>query len=347
METKPTEFFGHPLGKWPRWLVFVFGCSGIFCSFLLNGLAQETLYKKLNFTETLFITFCQFLCYALVSVGHMTTSLHAPLHVYLVATIALGLSMVLTNFSASQMSYVTMVIFRCAKPIPVMFGNIFILKRWPKLHEVVMVLLVVFGLIAISLGDVQGKNAITPIGLVAVLSSLCMDSVASNYQDKIMSMYGASQDEAIAVVYGMGTVILFTAALMHGEATTSVEKLSNNPRIIIFLCMFAGLGSIGVQFVHLVMKEFGSLLTVTVTSLRKGLTVAFSFILFPGKKFTLLHGIGMFSIALGLFLNVYLRKFRTAPKDEEGLKEDTRGDIELTDKEFERETEVEEEDDIV
>lgn len=337
-----TMFFGYSLAKWPRWFLLVFGTSGIFLSFLANGIAQENLLKRLNFTETLFLTFCQFTAYSMFSLRNLTTSLHAPIHVYFIATLALALSMELTNFAGSQMSYVTMVIFRCAKPIPVMIGNIFILKRIPKLNEVVSVLLVVVGLIGISLGDVRGKNQITPVGLVAVLISLCMDSVASNYQDKIMSTYGASQDEAIAVVYGMGTVLLFGIALVRGEVAVAVEKLVKKPSIMIFLVLFSGLGSVGVQFVHLVMKEFGSLLTVTVTSLRKGLTILLSFIIFPNKKFTWMHGIGMFSIALGLFLNVYLRRRQRASRDDE-MQSLEKTDIDLTDKAFEADIVCEEE----
>jgi adenosine 3'-phospho 5'-phosphosulfate transporter B3 len=287
------------------------GAGGIFLSFLLDGIAHEHLIKHYQFNDTFFLTLIQFIGYSALSFPTLIQiitgkiRLRAPVTSYLLTSCALAFSMSLTNFSAVRLSYATGILFKSSKLIPVLIGNVIFLKKKPKLTEVTAVLLIVLGLIGISLGDVKGKNKFDGNGIVAISISLICGAVASNMEDRVMSHYDASQDEVISMIYGIGGTIMGLMAIVTGDMKNGIEKVVEHPESILYIVIFSILGALGIQFVYLVMKVFGSLITVMITSVRKALTVCLSFVIFKDKVFTTWHAAAMMSIAVGMSMNVY------------------------------------------
>jgi adenosine 3'-phospho 5'-phosphosulfate transporter B3 len=285
--------------------------GGVFGSFLLHGVAHEHLIKRYHLSQTFFLTCIQFLGYSALSLPTLIKilrgrhELRAPFLSYLTTSLALAFSMSLTNFAAVRLSYATGVLFKSSKLIPVMIGNIIFLKKKPKLTEAIAVLLIVFGLIGISLGDVKGKNKFDAAGMLAVSTALICGAVASNMEDKVMSEYSATQDELISMLYSVGALIMGGLACFTGELQSGIECIQKDPFAIVFLLIFSVLGALGIQFVYLTMKVFGSLITVMITSVRKALTVCLSFIVFRDKVFTAWHAAAMLAIAAGMSVNVY------------------------------------------
>jgi adenosine 3'-phospho 5'-phosphosulfate transporter B3 len=229
------------------------------------------------------------------------------------------MSMSLTNYAAVKLSYATGVLFKSSKLIPVMIGNIIFLKRKPKLRQALSVLLVVLGLIGITLGDFRGKNRFSVSGVLAVSTALVCGAAASNLEDKVMSHYGASQDELISMVYSLGAIVMMALSLITGQFFTGMHKLIESPTSFFFVFCFSVLGALGIQFVYLTMKVFGSLITVMVTSVRKALTVALSFLIF--KAFTVIHAVSIVAIGVGLVVNVYEKTGRMKSDEQLLLKE--------------------------
>jgi len=167
------------------------------------------------------------------------------------------------------------------------------------------VFLIVFGLIGISMSDKKSNNKFDASGVILSIVSLMFDAVASNLQEKALDSYGATQTEVISVMYFIGMLIMATIALFTGQLYRGISQCIQHPDMILYLVMFGFLGSVGVQFVYLLMKSFGSLVTVMVTSCRKAMTVSLSFILFPDKKFTKYHFFSILMIASGIGINYY------------------------------------------
>ena len=306
------KLFCFCVDHWPKWVILLVAGVGIFGSFLLHGLAHEKLFSApYYFKETLFLTFAQFFSYSSMSLPGLVriiknrVPLKAPWTVYVFTTFSLAMSMSLANFAAMRLSYATKVMFKSSKLIPVMIGNIIFLKKQPKASEVLAVVLIVIGLIGISLGDFRGKNKFDVPGIIAVTLSLCFDAISSNMEDKILSHYGSSQDELISVLYGMGAILVGTLALVQGDLVNGVRRCIRYPSCLVYLAAFSLLGSVGIQFVYLTMKVFGSLLTVMMTSIRKALSVCLSFILFPEtKRFTKIHAVSVCFLAFGMGIHI-------------------------------------------
>jgi adenosine 3'-phospho 5'-phosphosulfate transporter B3 len=322
--TPEAQLFGFSVERWPRWLILLTGASGIFICFLLDGIAHEHLIKHFEFHDTFFLTLIQFLGYSALSFPTFIqivtgkAKLRAHFGAYLLTSGALGFSMSLTNFAAVRLSYATGILFKSSKLIPVLIGNVIFLKKKPKLSEVTSVILIVLGLIGISLGDVKGHNKFDGRGIVAISVSLICGAVASNMEDKVMSHYEASQDEVISMIYSTGAVLMAVLAVATGDMKHGVQKVIDRPDSVLYIAIFSVLGALGIQFVYLVMKVFGSLATVMITSVRKALTVCLSFVIFRDKVFTLWHAIAMISIATGMSINVY---DKTATKTKQALEE--------------------------
>jgi adenosine 3'-phospho 5'-phosphosulfate transporter B3 len=311
MDQPEAQILGFSVTSWPRSVVLLVGGGGIFVCFLLHGIAHEHLIKHYQLSETFFLTFIQFMGYSALSLPTLFQilsvrfQLKAPIGAYLSTGFCLVMSMGLTNYAAVKLSYATGVLFKSSKLIPVMIGNVFFLKRKPKLRQAISVLLVVVGLIGITLGDFRGKNRFSISGVLAVSTALVCGAAASNLEDKVMSHYGTTQDELISMVYSIGAIVMISFALLTGQLFSGIEKVIENPSCLFFIFCFSVLGALGIQFVYLTMKVFGSLITVMITSVRKALTVALSFLIFRDKVFTVIHGVSIVAIALGLVVNVY------------------------------------------
>jgi adenosine 3'-phospho 5'-phosphosulfate transporter B3 len=283
------QLFGFPVTHWPKWLVLIVGAGGIFICFLLDGITHEYLIKDYHFHGTFFLTFFQFLGYSALSfrtgirIATGSLSLRAPLYSYVATSLALAFSMSLTNFASVRLSYATGVLFKSSKLIPVLIGNVIFLKKRPTLREVFSVILIVFGLIGMSLGDFRGQNKFQLSGIFAVSFALVCGAIASNLEDKTMSHYGASQDEVISMIYMIGAIVMATMALLTGEVSEGLETIVSRPSSIFVIFVFSTFGALGIQFVYLTMKVFGSLVTVMVTPARKVLTVYLSFVIFRDK----------------------------------------------------------------
>jgi adenosine 3'-phospho 5'-phosphosulfate transporter B3 len=124
------------------------------------------------------------------------------------------------------------------------------------------------------------------------------------------------------MIYSMGAVSMGIAALATGQLASGIARVVAEPRSLVYLFLFAVLGALGIQFVYLVMKVFGSLVTVMTTSLRKAITVMLSFVVFKDKKFTTWHAWAILLLSTGTGLNIYektAKKNDAAHDDEEML----------------------------
>jgi adenosine 3'-phospho 5'-phosphosulfate transporter B3 len=108
-------------------------------------------------------------------------------------------------------------------------------------------------------------------------------------------------------------------AVGNGHMADGIAKVVAQPLSLFYLFLFAVLGALGIQFVYLVMKVFGSLMTVMTTSQRKAITVILSFVIFKDQKFTSWHAWAILVLSTGTGMNIYVK---TAQKRAPGVEEE-------------------------
>ena len=104
----------------------------------------------------------------------------------------------------------------------------------------------------------------------------------------------------------MGVVLSFLVCVVTGQIRC-VTYLLTHPSTLGAMFFFCLSGVIGENFVMVMVKSFGALVTVTTTSLRKALTIILSFVLFP-KSVNASYYVGVFFVLAGMVLNVYVKQ---------------------------------------
>ncbi|KAK5973388.1 Adenosine 3'-phospho 5'-phosphosulfate transporter 2 [Trichostrongylus colubriformis] len=197
------------------------------------------------------------------------------------------------------------VIFKCCKLIPVLIGGIIIQgKRYGWLDLLAAVLMSI-GLIMFTLADSSVSPNFDTRGYIMISGALLADAVIGNIQEKNMKKYGGSSNEMVLYSYSIGSVYLFLFTILSGEFFSAFQFFLENPwKTYGYSVIFALFGYLGVNVVLTLIKVCGALVAVTVTTLRKALTITLSFILFS-KPFTVDYVWAGLVILLAIYLNLY------------------------------------------
>lgn len=125
-----------------------------------------------------------------------------------------------------------------------------------------------------------------------------------NVQERVMVKYEMSTVEMVHKSYLVGAGLILVLVVAMGEVGPAYEFMTKNEASMTFIPMtlFSITGYVGIQFVLALVKWYGALTAVTVTTLRKAVTMILSFIFFP-KPFHAGYAVGGLFLALGLALN--------------------------------------------
>lgn len=105
--------------------------------------------------------------------------------------------------------------------------------------------------------------------------------------------------------YSIGFVYILTGLLCLGGLGPAVAFCSEHPvKTYGYAFFFSLTGYFGISFVLALIKLFGALVAVTVTTGRKAMTIVLSFMFFA-KPFTFQYIWGGLLVLFGIFLNVY------------------------------------------
>ena len=112
-----------------------------------------------------------------------------------------------------------------------------------------------------------------------------------------------SASETLLWVKGIGSVYLLVGLSISSKLMEGVGYTKQNPFSLVPMLAFAVSGWAGENFVMRLVQRFGTVVTVTTTSVRKAFTIALSFLIYP-KPFGWGYVIGFGLIGLGIFLGV-------------------------------------------
>jgi adenosine 3'-phospho 5'-phosphosulfate transporter B3 len=158
------QVFWFSAASWLRAAQFAVVGLGLFFSFVPPGLAHKILHYKFGFRQPVVFAFLQFLTITVMCSPYLVRTvwprkpLAVPFSVYFLIALILTSSMVLDSYAAFQMNYSTELLFKYPKLIPVMLGNIVLLKRRLTLAEFVTTCVIVTGLVGVTLGDFVGRS---------------------------------------------------------------------------------------------------------------------------------------------------------------------------------------------
>lgn len=301
---------GLPLSTWSGSCQFFFLMGAIFFFFLFYGYCQELIFSFEEFKSYgWYLTLTQFGCYTVF--GLLATQVQSdnkrriPMKTYLLLSVLTVMTMGMSNASLGYLNYPTQVIFKCCKLIPVMIGGVLIQGKPYGLVDTGAALCMSVGLIFFTLADSTISPKFDRTGILLISLALCADAVIGNVQEKAMKLHRASSAEVVLYSYSIGFFILLIGLVTHGSFLEAFWFCYQHPvETYVYAVFFSLSGYLGIIFVLAMIRQFGALITVTVTTTRKTVTMILSFLLFT-KPFTMQYLWSGLLVIFGIFLNVY------------------------------------------
>ncbi|XP_031157213.1 adenosine 3'-phospho 5'-phosphosulfate transporter 2 isoform X3 [Sander lucioperca] len=261
---------------------FLICVAGVFLFYLIYGYLQELIFSVEGFKPFgWYLTLVQFGFYSMFGLVELQLTQdkrrRIPGKTYMIIAFLTVGTMGLSNTSLGYLNYPTQVIFKCCKLIPVMIGGVFIQGKRYNLADVSAALCMSLGLIWFTLADSKVAPNFNVTGVLLISLALCADAAIGNVQEKAMKLHNGSNSE------------------MHPVKTYG------------YAFLFSLTGYFGISFVLALIKLFGALVAVTVTTGRKAMTIVLSFMFFA-KPFTFQYIWGGLLVVFGIFLNIYSKQ---------------------------------------
>lgn len=305
----PVVVFGISLASLGRSGQFIACSVSIFFFFVLYGYLQELIFSYGNFKPYGWhLTLMQFFFYSVFGFLQQTFSQSGerkiPILTYVFLAFLSVATMGCSNTSLGYLNYPTQVIFKCCKLIPVMVGGIFIQSKRYTIVDFFAVLMMTIGLIFFTIADQSVSPNFDMTGIVLISTALCADAVIGNVQEKTMKAFGADNSEVVLYSYSIGFVYILLGEVLTGQLAPALTYCNDHPRIYLLSFFFSLVGYIGILFVLSMVKSYGALLAVTVTTFRKALSIIMSFVFFT-KPFTIQYVWSGLIVFFGIVLNIY------------------------------------------
>ncbi|KAM3264392.1 UDP-galactose/UDP-glucose transporter 4 isoform X2 [Capsicum annuum] len=301
--------FGISLSTRPRWQQFLLCSSGFFFGYLVNGVCEEYVYNRLQFSYGWYFTFVQGLVYvALIHFlnGFTPKQMVNPWKDYIkLSTVLMG-SHGLTKGSLAFLNYPAQIMFKSAKVLPVMVMGAFVpgLRRKYPPHEYISAVLLVAGLILFTLADAQTSPNFSVIGVLMISGALIMDSFVGNYQEAIFkSNPNTTQMEMLYCSTIVGFPILFVAMIVTGELKIAWPACAQHPYVYGVLVFEACATFVGQVSVLSLVAIFGAATTTMITTARKAVTLLLSYLIFT-KPLTEQHGTGLLLMSMCIIMKM-------------------------------------------
>ncbi|XP_011042576.1 PREDICTED: UDP-galactose/UDP-glucose transporter 4-like [Populus euphratica] len=221
-EEQERTLFGISLTDRPRWKQFFICSSGFFFGYLVNGICEEYVYNRLQFSYGWYFTFVQSFVYVFLIYlqGFTPKQMVNPWKTYVKLSAVLMGSHGLTKGSLAFLNYPAQIMFKSTKVLPVMVMGAFIpgLRRKYPAHEYASALLLVAGLIIFTLADAKTSPNFSIIGVLMISGALIMDAFLGNLQEAIFTLSPeTTQMEMLFCSSVVGLPFLIPPMVLTGE----------------------------------------------------------------------------------------------------------------------------------
>jgi len=302
------SLLGITLTGKPKWLQLLICAAGFFFGYLVNGICEEYVYNRLQFSYGWYFTFIQgFVYLALIYLnGFRTRDIQNPWKIYVNLSAVLMGSQGLTKGSLMFLNYPAQIMFKSTKVLPVMIMGAFIpgLRRKYPLEEYIAAMLLVVGLIIFTLADAQTSPNFSVWGVIMVCGALILDAFLGNLQEAIFTLNpSTTQMEMLFCSTAVGLPFLIPPMILTGELFKAWEACSQHLYVYLVLIFEATATFVGQLSVLCLIAIFGAATTAMVTTARKAVTLLLSYIIFT-KPITEKHATGLLLIAMGIILKM-------------------------------------------
>lgn len=322
---------------------------GLYVSFVYWGYLQEKLTSKkytnvdndevLRWDFAFVLNWCMalgaFLMSSFFDLIYPSTA-HVPFLEFAYPALTLALASPIGYTALKFINFPLLILAKSSKPVPVMVvGVTFFKKKYPW-YKYVSVLLLCGGIGVFTAAGKSYENKKLDIlrqlfGIALIVVNLFLDGYTNNQQDHIFHKHKISSFQMMKFINSwqliyLGSYVAICAIVWRGESELfrALYAMQHCPEIIYDVALFCFFAAVGQIIIFAVMKEFGSLLWVTVSITRKLLTILFSVFMF-GHTVTFMQWMGIASVFGGMSLEVgmnYVEQYKIEAKKKDEKKKE-------------------------
>jgi adenosine 3'-phospho 5'-phosphosulfate transporter B3 len=215
----------------------------------------------------------------------------APLRAYPLLTLCLFASSSLCNMSLTYINFPTKVVFRSCKLVPTMIIATIVNKKVFASYEYVCALAICAGLVLFALADYTlDPMKFDATGLALVSGSVVADAILPNAQERLFRQ-GSSRLEVTVFSNLFTFLAMAIVTLSNGTLFKFAKIMVQNHTIAFYFGVYTVLSYISISCYMTLVKRFGGVTAVLLTTARKAMTLVLSFLLFPkGFSWLYVHG---------------------------------------------------------
>ncbi|CAH8460940.1 unnamed protein product [Schistosoma margrebowiei] len=315
------------------YILLAFCFFGLQSSYLLWGVLQERIMTKMydneRFKNSQYLVFCNramaliiliplhFLHIGLL-VNPWKKGQKAPFIEFAYASISNVISSWCQYEALIYISFPSQVILKACKVLPVMFMGRFIQKKLYSWREYFTAAIICLGMVMFfytnpeqtQLSNEKIDNTqflLSFSGYLLIIGYIVCDSFTSNWQDYMFQTYKLTSLQVMAGVNIWSIFLTLISLIVHGELIPSILFGLNRPKFIFDVLTSSLCSAFGQLFIFLTLSQFGAATFVLIMTLRLGLSMILSCIIFSHE----LHPIaicGVVVVFFGLFLKMFLRQ---------------------------------------
>jgi len=302
----------------PTDIFMIFLVIGVLVSFLIFGYSQEALMRGKfgahheKFTFTTFLVLLQSIGNAVIAAVLLAYQAHAAgkklslsgkcppkewAGVALVYCAAANLGLIALQYIIFPLQ----VVCKSCKAIPVMIGEMVIVKKKIPLSKQLTVVLMSAGVACFTLfgeskkgGVEMGVDIRMLIGLALCFGALVCDGIYGPYQEQIQKTY--PEVSAYHLMFNMnlyqGIISMGICVFYDSSIVKGVAFILTNPDVIPAIIQFTVTMALGQLFLFQLQSNYGALTVTLTTTVRKLISVVLSVIMF-GHSITLIQWVSV------------------------------------------------------
>lgn len=215
----------------------------------------------------------------------------APLRAYPLLTACLFASSSMCNMSLSYINFPTKVVFRSCKLVPTMIIATIVNKKVFASYEYICALAICAGLVLFALADYTlDPLKFDLMGLGLVSGSVVADAILPNAQECLFRS-GSSRLEVTVYSNLFSFLGMTVVTLASGTLVQFIRWICADSTLAFYFGVYTLLSYASISCYMTLVKRFGGVHAVLLTTARKAMTLVLSFLLFPkGFSWLYVHG---------------------------------------------------------
>ncbi len=200
------------------------------------------------------------------------------------------------------------VLFKSSRIVPTMLFGVIYNKRRYSITDYIAAVFIVMGLVIFLEADSKSSSLYDMTGIFLLCICLFVDGAILNIQEEIMHRYLCQPSEILYYMYTGGSFIMLVLNVWSGELWEGLGVIlwekNDLKRTYLPMLVFTLTGFLSITCSSELVKHFGALTTSITSTMRRGLTLVVSFVLFP-KPIYAQHFIGWGVFTVGALTKAF------------------------------------------